>query len=417
MSERLLGPNLDGRLAYNPRGGVLLSAAGASAVVYANATGDVLADIRTYDGTSTPGTPIANSTLIIDGDSFIPLFWYPINTDTVYVEVNGGTRTAITANLDARIDVVSGLVNAPMISTGIVAGGELTANALNPKAIDIAPFKGYIVDYITDQFAPSVTPITTSSTITVELDATAQTRTITFWLMDALGNIIQQDSPPTNTQRRTHLQLGSSGYGVVTGAVFFAQSTPTILFQPVNQLYDLMYALGAFSVTGNLVGSNGANLTLSKTIGTVFSTAFSHELVPSDPHITMLAAQAPVTFTHRTRLTSFTSPLTTVLDVSNYDNNGVLTPVGGGALSSTNFRVFATGSSAEQLQIVVQYGQAVYSSLANAVANIRAGSFIVNPVLSRATALIGYVSVTRTATNLSDPTQAVFTKASRFDTP
>lgn len=416
MSERLLGPDLNSRLAYVPAGGSLLSAAGMSAVVFANSSGSTLADIQIYNGTSTPAGPVPNSTLTVDSDSLIPRFWFPQNTDTVYIEVNGGTRTAANADYDFRIGAVSGEVNSPVISTGIIAGGEFNVNGSNPKALDISPLQGYIVDYATAPFTPTITPVRTTTTLTVVLDAAAQTRAVTFWLMDASGNVIQQALPPTNTQRRTHLQLGSTFYDTVSGAILEDQTTPVILSQPINQFFDLVYALGAFNVTGNVIGSNGANLTLSKTAGRIFSAGFSHVPNPNDPHISFLAAQAPVQFRHATQLPVALGALTTVLDVANYDVGGVVTPVGGGANTSTNFRVFAIGQNTVSNQIVIQYGQQTFPSLTDAAQSaLGAGSFVKNPTFGRAVALIGYISVIRSATNLSDPAQAIFTRAGKFD--
>lgn len=416
MSERLLGPDLNSRLAYQPVGGSLLTAAGMSAVVFANPTGSTLADIQIYNGTSTPAGPVPNSTLTVDSDSLIPRFWFPQNTDIVYIEVNGGTRTAANADYDFRIDNVSGFVNSPMISTGIIAGGEFNVNGLDPKSIDISPLTGYVVDYATAPFTPTITKVTTSATLTVQLDTAAQTRAVTFWLMDSAGAVTQQALPPTNTQRRTHLQLGSTFYDVASGMILEDQTTPVILSQPVNQFFDLMYALGAFNVTGNVIASNGANLTFSKTQGNIFSAAFSHSPRPNDPHISFLDAQAPVQFRHATRLPVALGALTTVLDVANYDVGGVITPVGGGVNTSTNFRVFAIGQNTVSNQIVIQYGQQTFPSLTDAAQSaLGAGTFVKNPTFGRAVALIGYISVIRSATNLSDGAQAIFTRAGKFD--
>jgi hypothetical protein len=204
---------------------------------------------------------------------------------------------------------------------------------------------------------------------------------------------------------------------VSSGAFIALKDTPVILPQLTNQLYDLMYALGAFSTTGNVISANGANLSLNKTAGTLFSVGFNRSLTPNDPHVSSIAAQAPVTFRHYTRSIGSAGALTTTLDVSHYDVGGVVTAIGGGNNSATNFRIFVVGQSTVAEQVLVQYGQTVYSSLANAQAGLRSGAYVLNPTFGRAVALVGYISVIRTATNLSDPTQAIFTKAGKFDIP
>jgi hypothetical protein len=105
-----------------------------------------------------------------------------------------------------------------------------------------------------------------------------------------------------------------------------------------------------------------------------------------------------------------------LLDVGNYDLGGVLTPVGGGVNTSTNFRVWGFANNTVTEQILIQYGQNTYASLAAAVNGLGSGNYIVQPATALG-ALIGWISVTRTAVNLSDPTQAVFTKAPKFATP
>jgi parallel beta-helix repeat protein len=109
---RLLGPDANARFVYASVGGILRSAAGLTATVYSTAVGNLLADIATYDGTNTPGATISGSALTVDGDSFLPRFWFPDGVDTVYVSVNGGTRVALNADYDARLD------NVPVLDSG-----------------------------------------------------------------------------------------------------------------------------------------------------------------------------------------------------------------------------------------------------------------------------------------------------------
>ena len=303
------------------------------------------------------------------------------------------------------------------ISTGITAGGAISVNGLSSSAIDIAPFTGYFTDFNTDPFNPVITPITYPGT-TVEMDGPALARTATAWLMDTSLNIIQQASPPSNTQRRTHIFLGVTAQ--VGGIIIVDQSLPVILQQPANQFTDLLTSLGAFSIQGNVVTPNGANLMINQSSGTVFSQAFNHfagAVQTNDPHVSTTTAQTPVSLRYATSTGTTFGTLRTTLDVANYEVGGVVTPIGGGSSSSTIHRIYLFPNNTAANQVVVQYGETVYSSLSAAVDRIGAGSgFVPNPLM-RAAALVGYVAATRTATNLSDVTQAVFVTAGKFATP
>lgn len=305
------------------------------------------------------------------------------------------------------------------LSTGTASGGEINVNALNPKAVDILPFVGFVVSNNSlTAGAPSITRVDFPGT-TVELDAAAQARDVTWLMVSSTGTVVQQASAPTNAQRRSSILLGSVFFSVTSQVILEAQTLPVILPQPANQLVDLMEALGPFSILGNVVTANGVNLSVNKSAGTLFVRASNHfnsGTLTDDPHTFSSVAQVPASFRRVLRGGATTPMPVTTIDPANYDLNGVLTPVGGGANSSTVQRLYLFPSNDPTNQIVVQYGQDTFTSLANATASIGSGIFIPSLSSSLAT-LIGYIAVTRTATNLSDPTQAAFTHAGKFATP
>jgi hypothetical protein len=301
------------------------------------------------------------------------------------------------------------------LSTSIISGGELTPNA-DPTKIDISATTGYIITYNSSAQLSPTNPTVTFVSMPAQVGITPAFAPLGFYLVDSAGALIQQATPSTPTQRRTHLFIGVTAS--VAGVIIVDQSLPVIPSQVNNQLVDLMNELGPFSTSGNTLSANGVNLTFNKTAGGIFARAFSQVPTSQDPHNAVLSAQTPVQFRSITANPAFFGPLTSVLDVANYDPSGlgVITPVGGGANTSTNFRVVGFANNTVTEQILVQYGQNTYSSLANAVAGLGSGNFIPNVALT-AGALLGWISVTRTATDLSNPAQAVFTKASKFATP
>lgn len=303
------------------------------------------------------------------------------------------------------------------LSTSIISGGDITLN-VDPTKIDITALTGYIVTYNSGSALSATNPQLTFVSLPAQIGLALTgplSQIVTWWLVDSSATIVQQATEPTPTQRRTHLVLGATAqFG---GTIFADQTLPVIQSQPANQLADLMDALGTFSKTGNMLSANGINLTINKSAGTMFARAFSHVPTYSDPHNVILPAQTPVS-ARRATATATLPTLETLLDVGNYDPSGlgVITAVPGGANVSTNFRVWAFAVSATSDQLIIQYGQNAYTSLAAAVAAIGTGTYIRNPAFTGG-ALLGWISVIRTATDLSDSAQAVFTQAPKFAIP
>lgn len=308
-------------------------------------------------------------------------------------------------------------VAAGSMSTGIISGGDISVNGSNPAAIDISALTGYVVDAATTPDFPTAVRVRAAAQ-TVALDAPALARTVTWWLMTPAGAVIQQATKPTNTQRRTHLVLGTTSQS--GGVIFVDQSLPVVIAQPMNQLADLMDALGAFSIDGNLITPNGANLNVNQSAGAMFARAFNHYSGPTltrDPHVSTTLAQTPAQFRYTTATGVTFGSLVSAIDVANYDNAGVISPIGGGTGNSTIHRVWLFAANTAAAQLVVQYGQIIYSSITNALDAIGQSGHVVNPLIKGNAALIAYIVVTRAATALNDTAQCRIIIAGKFDTP
>lgn len=303
------------------------------------------------------------------------------------------------------------------LSTGVASGGRMTVNAGNPLAVDFTAVDGYIVDYLADDQSQPVVTRVKAPAQTVALDAAALLRTVTWWLMDSSGTVVQQAATPTDAQRRTHLTLGVTSQG--GSQIFSILSRPTILAQPANQLADLMDALGPFVVSGCQVTLN-ASLSFNTAAGTMFSRAFNRYnagALTNDPHIVTVPSAAPAQYRYITATGTTFGALRTTVDVANFDNGGVITPIGGGSGTSSIHRLwlFGTGNAADQFAI--QYGQNTYSSLTAAVNAIGQSSHVVNPLIVGNGTLLAWIVATRTATDLSNPSQAAIVTAGKFAAP
>jgi hypothetical protein len=307
--------------------------------------------------------------------------------------------------------IVSEFLTTIGLDTGVITGGELNVNAIDDTMVDIGDTTGVIVDYMTTPAAPTITKIVfAADTVTI----TDLVEPITWLLIDSTGAVVQQTTRPTNSQRRTHLVLG--GVLIAGGAIIADQSLSNYVPNALNQVYDLMDALGPFNVTGNLLTPSGANLSVAKTTGTVFSRGFNHFAGPtltSDPHISTTDAQNPVTMRYVTQLSESPVPTVTVVDPTMYDVAGTITTIPGGSGVSTIQRVFITPLNDVTQQVVIQYGQTAYGTLDDAIAAIGSQSFVKNPNLQDAI-LLGFVVVTKSCTDLSDEDNARVIQAARI---
>lgn len=310
---------------------------------------------------------------------------------------------------------------ATTLSTGFVSGGNMSPNSGDSTKLDITAAAGWIVDYDVTSPISSSNPSLTFVSMPAQsaLTPTVGVPTgVTWWMVDEAGTITQQTTQPTPTQRRTHLVYGATAQ--VSNVIIVDQTLPTINTQPVHQLIDLMEALGPFIITGNRLTPDGANLTFNKAVGTAFVRAFSQIPMYNDPHTSTLAAQTPCQFRHITAVQGGAGALVTSLNVGFYDPSGagVVTAIPGGANTATNFRVWGFASNTTTDQMLVQYGQNTYSTLSDARAAIGSTNYIVNPTAMSSGVLLGWISVIKSATNLSDPAQATFTSATgKFETP
>lgn len=374
--------------------------------------------------------PLANPN-VTDANGFVTFYaapgnyWLHLDTETFHVQLpdagpgpflplSGGTVTGQLDLISGALNVNVGTAISTAVSTGLIRGGDMTG--LGTSTVTFAAGVGYIVDYVTNPANPSVTLVNIPATVH-PLAGVELTRTVNWWLADSAGVITSQATRPTDGQRRTHIQLGVTGSTIGPGILFNVQSLPVILRQPAAQFTDLLYGLGPFSTDGNEVQPNGASLTARKTAGVMFAASFSYQSDPQSPHEVISPAETPMTFRYATRLPGSQGPLTTLVDVANYDVGGVITPIPGGANTSTIHRVYLFGTGVATAQLAIQYGQNFYASLSTALDNVGAGTFTVNPDFVGIGTLIGYIVAIKSATDLSNPTQAVFVRAGKFAAP
>lgn len=296
------------------------------------------------------------------------------------------------------------------LSTGVMSGGNFLASG---TSIAVQETVGYVVDYATDSFRPTLTRVHVAAQL-VPLSGPALARTLTWWTVNSAGTLVEHPLEPTASQRRSEIVLGFSI--VFGGVVVFTKAVPLLMAQPAHAFADLTSSLGTFILSGCQVLPNGANLSFDQLGGTVFSRSFNYTNFPDNPNVAAIAAQSPAQFRVAASTTTVFGAPVTGIDPGNYESGGSVVPVPGGPLVATIQRVFVFAQDNAPDQMVVQYGQRVYPTLASAVANLQTEIYAVNPAFIAA--LAGWICVIKSATDLSDPAQAAFVPApAKFSRP
>lgn len=322
-----------------------------------------------------------------------------------------GTTQVATSATASRWSVTPGLYP----GTGIIYGCLATFN--NATSFNVSAGQAVIVDYTTNPASPTATMVSIAAQ-TITLNATELARGVNWWVADANGTITSQATRPQHAQRRTAVVITATAQ--VNNAVVNVTPIPVYTPQLSTQFTDLLYELGPFNSpesSSNAISANGANLSINKTLGTLFTPASGYQTGANDVHYVTSPAETPVAFYRILRNTTVLPTTNTTLDPANYDNNGVLTAVGGGTGSATIQRVFLVPTGVAGNQVYVQYGQTVYSSLSNAIDAIGNTGFVVNPTLEGVAAAIYWVVMTRTCASLLDTTSSAIKRTGRFALP
>jgi hypothetical protein len=260
---------------------------------------------------------------------------------------------------------------------------------------------GKIINHTSDTYTP-----VTWSALTGNNPATANGTTYVY--INSAGAARLTTSFPTPDERRDYILLGR--VVALSGTIVQTQSMINLAYDPVGFAADIAYGIGVFNIEGNEISANGANLNINKSAGKLFTPGGNFLTDPESPNWVTINSATAASFAYITQLVGSTGSTITAIDPTQYDSAGTVTAIGGTASRSTNQRIYLFPSGA----IRVQYGQTVYSSLANAVDGIATEAFTVNPSIPGNGVLIGILSVRRDAIDLSNTAQARFFRASRF---
>ncbi len=237
---------------------------------------------------------------------------------------------------------------------------------------------------------------------------------LTYFMVNDSGAIVQNEGVPTRSQRRNFAILGRAV--VIAGAIANVQDSPVLAAHPMAFAFDMLNAIGDIRVDGIRAAPISSTLTFSVSAGNIFNPGANYQNNEDDPNVTPFNAVSPASFRYVTQSGVVSATPVTAINPAIYDVGGTVTAVGGGAGSSTIQRVHCFPTQ----NIFIQLGQTVYSSLAAAVDALSVGdtpTFVTHPDLRGGGVRTAFIVCTRTATNLSDTTQARVLRATRFGDP
>lgn len=294
-------------------------------------------------------------------------------------------------------------------STGILATAGLAVNAGDPTKFDIGLTMMGMTDYTSNPLQPTRTPrvFPAQTAITV-----ASLAVVATWIgIDvATGAVVQQNTKFTSTQLRSIAQLGA----VISNGVqlIAVNNLPSWMRAGINQLGDLLDAIGPMNLSGNVISANGVNLNLNKSAGVEFKQGANAVTNPLDPHKITLAALTALTFHYRLSNGTIFANRTTV-DPDNYESPlGTLAPVpAANRFTIQRFSVFTSNL------VRAQYGQHVYNTIAEAEAALSTETFATEANIAENGLLLCFLIVRDGATDLSNTADAKFVPASKFGGP
>lgn len=295
-------------------------------------------------------------------------------------------------------------------STGLLSGGVVTINSMDNTRFDVAQLIAGRVSY-SNPMSP-LRELKALGPFSSQAVTNIGTQNVTYLGVDvSTEQLVQQQNPFSNSQRRSIVPLAVLVHSNFTN-LNAINLIPSVIRSGVNQIEDLMAALGSINVSGNVLSPGGSNLTINKSSGQIFRSGINFANDETNPHVISLSQLTPASFRYRL------SDGTEYADTSNIDVGFYESPLGtrtsiGGANRYSVQRVTLFPSNL----IRIQYGQEWYHSIIEAEAALGTEPFVTENNIATNGTLIGFLVVRNNATDLSNPAQAKFIRATKFGSP
>lgn len=318
-----------------------------------------------------------------------------------------GNTTLSTIIQALSIDAEKDKLNLYQASTGSAFFGGIGISS-DPTKFNIGIVHGWFIDNTTDTENPTKLHITFSAQSGITPSALT-THNVTYIAINSVGSVVQQTIPFDQTQERTLIKLGVVGHPNRTTITNF-NNQPQNILSPTLQLRDIASGLGFFNKEGNIFSSfNGTDLKISKSVGkAIFRLGGNSIINPLNPNIVTIAQRLGQTFRYRLQ-GGLDIGTVSVIDPNKYDLNNVLTAVPNNKWTIQRISMFPLAAGS----IIIQPGQNVYGTFAEARAAIDREIFIIDANIAENALLRCFLIVQEGTTVLMN---SLFFESGKFGT-
>lgn len=309
---------------------------------------------------------------------------------------------------NVKIIDINGMGSTRLTSNPLTTG---RLNLVNSTTISVSGGKGVIIDNYTDPENPVITEISWPTT-TIALTRIAESE---FTIITINKNL--QFTQRLATEQydyhnyRDEILLGTVQHFDFVNAISVTRRTFIPSIDPALWLAEYQRNIGSV-IIDNAVAGNAGGLTLQKSAGKLWGMGNNYFTDPKKGSTILLNALNPITFTYTWRSGSgtwktYTSQ--TGIQPARYDDNTTGSPSTrpNGVVANNKWSIQRAKLAGNNV-IIIEFGQAVYASLAEAIDGISTEKFTENPSFANYTFYF-YLMVRGGAADLSLVTDCAIT--------
>lgn len=308
------------------------------------------------------------------------------------------------------------------LSTGLLHGGVLsTVNGTT--TFSLTSGSGLIVTYNASTSSdpyPTIQLVNWTASVSQSLTKVTASQ-ISYISVAEDGEIIQSDKAPTFAEYKDRIFIGrvlhQSG-SVTNGAI----NTPPTAYGLATSTADFIRAIGPLKINGHFLAASGSSLSLTKSAGDSYVEGRNYAGNPNIPNIIIAQEDPAVTVSkiYRQHVSGGNPVIDTGIANAGYvdvnptkyqDANGNLINVGNANFSVQ--RVFWFPKAVNRA-LFVYYGQAIYTSIDDAIAGISTENFTEGDNTKGSAILVGFLVMRGNAPNFDTPSTARIYQASTF---